>query len=89
LRCEFNKFTIRSRYGLRMLEMSPSAKFIALGSLSMATVEAALACLGLCYAPDDSTLPHSRKGLIDGSTGLLYYWNLEFNVTQYENHFGC
>lgn len=47
----------------------------------MATAEASL---GPRYAPDDPTLPKPWKGLIDGSTGNLYYWNPETNVTQYE-----
>ncbi|KAG5011679.1 hypothetical protein AAZX31_09G030700 [Glycine max] len=50
----------------------------------MATAEAASTGLGPRYAPDDPTLPQPWKGLIDGSTGLLYYWNPETNVTQYE-----
>lgn len=50
----------------------------------MATAEPAPASLGPRYAPDDPTLPKPWKGLIDGSTGLLYYWNPETNVTQYE-----
>ncbi|KAI5650999.1 hypothetical protein M9H77_37004 [Catharanthus roseus] len=50
----------------------------------MTTAEAAPASLGPRYAPDDPTLPQPWKGLIDGSTGLLYYWNPETNVTQYE-----
>ncbi|KAG6731471.1 hypothetical protein I3843_01G123500 [Carya illinoinensis] len=50
----------------------------------MATAESAQASLGPRYAPDDPTLPKPWKGLIDGSTGVLYYWNPETNVTQYE-----
>ncbi|MBA0845464.1 hypothetical protein Goarm_022482, partial [Gossypium armourianum] len=50
----------------------------------MTTAEAAAANLGPRYAPDDPTLPKPWKGLIDGTTGLLYYWNPENNVTQYE-----
>lgn len=50
----------------------------------MATAEAAQASLGPRYAPEDPTLPKPWKGLIDGSTGVLYYWNPETNVTQYE-----
>ncbi|CAH9142249.1 unnamed protein product, partial [Cuscuta epithymum] len=50
----------------------------------MATAEAATSSTGPRYAPDDPTLPLPWKGLIDGSTGLLYYWNPETNVTQYE-----
>ncbi|KAJ6795584.1 ATP-dependent RNA helicase-like protein DB10 [Iris pallida] len=45
----------------------------------MATAEA-----GPSYAPEDPTLPKPWKGLIDGSTGVLYYWNPETNATQYE-----
>lgn len=50
----------------------------------MATAEAAPVSAGPRYAPDDPTLPQPWKGLIDGSTGLLYYWNPETNITQYE-----
>ena len=50
----------------------------------MATAESAPASLGPRYAPDDPSLPTPWKGLIDGSTGVLYYWNPETNVTQYE-----
>lgn len=52
--------------------------------LTMATAEGAPASLGPRYAPDDPTLPQPWKGLIDGTTGLLYYWNPETNITQYE-----
>jgi ATP-dependent RNA helicase DDX5/DBP2 len=52
--------------------------------LDMATAEWATSSLGSGYASDDPTLPQPWKGLIDGSTGLLYYWNPETNVTQYE-----
>ncbi|KAL6970188.1 RNA helicase [Sarracenia purpurea var. burkii] len=50
----------------------------------MATAEPVSASIGPRYAPDDPTLPKPWKGLIDGSTELLYYWNPETNVTQYE-----
>ncbi|KAA8527974.1 hypothetical protein F0562_035157 [Nyssa sinensis] len=50
----------------------------------MTTAEPAPASVGPRYAPDDPTLPKPWKGLIDGSTGLLYYWNPETNITQYE-----
>lgn len=50
----------------------------------MAATEPAAASLGPRYAPEDPTLPKPWKGLIDGSTGVLYYWNPETNVTQYE-----
>uniref|UniRef100_A0A804QPZ5 RNA helicase n=1 Tax=Zea mays TaxID=4577 RepID=A0A804QPZ5_MAIZE len=36
------------------------------------------------YAPDDLTLLKPWRGLVDGTTGYLYYWNPETNVTQYE-----
>ncbi|PON80229.1 DEAD-box ATP-dependent RNA helicase [Parasponia andersonii] len=50
----------------------------------METAEPASASTGPRYAPDDPTLPKPWKGLIDGSTSLMYYWNPETNVTQYE-----
>lgn len=50
----------------------------------MSTAEASPSTLGPRYAPDDPNLPEPWKGLIDGSTGLQYYWNPETNVTQYE-----
>lgn len=40
------------------------------------------------YAPEDPTLPKPWKGLVDGTTGYLYYWNPETNVTQYERPLG-
>ncbi|MQM03361.1 hypothetical protein Taro_036141 [Colocasia esculenta] len=40
--------------------------------------------LGPRFAPDDPTLEKPWKAVIDGTTGLLYYWNPETNVTQYE-----
>ncbi|KAM0003825.1 putative RNA helicase [Helianthus debilis subsp. tardiflorus] len=40
------------------------------------------------YAPEDPTLPKPWKGLVDGTTGYLYYWNPETNVTQYERPSG-
>lgn len=36
------------------------------------------------YAPDDPSLPKPWRGLVDGNTGYLYFWNPETNVTQYE-----
>lgn len=36
------------------------------------------------YAPEDPTLPKPWKGLVDGISGYLYFWNPETNVTQYE-----
>ncbi|WOL02968.1 ATP-dependent RNA helicase-like protein DB10 [Canna indica] len=36
------------------------------------------------YAPVDPTLPKPWRGLIDGNTGYLYFWNPETKVTQYE-----
>lgn len=40
------------------------------------------------YAPEDPSLPKPWKGLVDGKTGYLYYWNPETNVTQYERPSG-
>jgi ATP-dependent RNA helicase DDX5/DBP2 len=44
----------------------------------------ATAAAGPRYAPADPTLPKPWKGLVDGKTGYLYFWNPETNVTQYE-----
>lgn len=40
--------------------------------------------MAVVYAPEDPTLPKPWKGLLDGTTGTIYYWNQETNVTQYE-----
>ena len=48
--------------------------------MATATVSSA----GPRYAPNDPTLPKPWKGLVDGKTGYLYFWNPETNVTQYE-----
>ncbi|KAM7268944.1 hypothetical protein ACFE04_011110 [Oxalis oulophora] len=45
---------------------------------------AATATAGPRYAPEDPTLPKPWKGLVDGKTGYLYFWNPDTNVTQYE-----
>lgn len=39
---------------------------------------------GVRYAPEDPSLPKPWRGLVDGRTGYLYFWNPETNVTQYE-----
>ena len=44
----------------------------------------AAAASSVRYAPEDPTLPKPWKGLIDGNTGYLYFWNPETNITQYE-----
>lgn len=54
----------------------------------MAAAEPTQASAGPSFAPEDPTLPKPWKGLIDGSTGVLYYWNPETNVTQYEKPTG-
>ncbi|XVE67901.1 hypothetical protein DITRI_Ditri09bG0025200 [Diplodiscus trichospermus] len=36
------------------------------------------------FASPDPTLPKPWKGLVDGKTGYLYFWNPVTNVTQYE-----
>lgn len=43
-----------------------------------------MAAAGPRYAPPDATLPPPWRALVDGSTGYIYYWNPETNVTQYE-----
>lgn len=48
----------------------------------------ATASAGVRYAPEDPTLPKPWKGLVDGSTGYLYFWNPETNSTQYERPTG-
>ncbi|KAF6175501.1 hypothetical protein GIB67_021991, partial [Kingdonia uniflora] len=50
----------------------------------MATAEVDNASLAPRYAPDDPSLPNPWKGLIDGSSGAIYYWNPDTNITQYE-----
>ncbi|XP_076950978.1 ATP-dependent RNA helicase-like protein DB10 [Bidens hawaiensis] len=40
------------------------------------------------YAPEDPTLPKPWKGLVDGTTGTIYYWNPVNNVTQYDRPSG-
>ncbi|KAJ4831485.1 DEAD-box ATP-dependent RNA helicase 14 [Turnera subulata] len=53
------------------------------GSIAMAATAA-----GPRYAPEDPTLPKPWKGLVDGKTGYIYFWNPETNVTQYERPAG-
>lgn len=36
------------------------------------------------YAPEDPSLPKPWRGLIDGKTGYIYFWNPQTNVTQYQ-----
>nr|TKS05828.1 DEAD-box ATP-dependent RNA helicase 14-like [Populus alba] len=48
------------------------------------TAAATASSAGPRYAPDDPTLPKPWRGLVDGKTGYLYFWNPETNVTQYE-----
>uniref|UniRef100_A0A251T8V8 RNA helicase n=1 Tax=Helianthus annuus TaxID=4232 RepID=A0A251T8V8_HELAN len=36
------------------------------------------------FAPPDPTLPKPWKGLLDRSSGMIYYWNTVTNITQYE-----
>ncbi|XP_066317069.1 DEAD-box ATP-dependent RNA helicase 14-like isoform X3 [Miscanthus floridulus] len=50
----------------------------------MASSASAPASKGPRYAPPDPTLPKPWRGLIDGNTGYLYFWNPETKVTQYE-----
>lgn len=48
----------------------------------------ATASSGPRYAPEDPTLPKPWRGLVDGKTGYLYFWNPETNVTQYDRPTG-
>ncbi|XP_057540236.1 ATP-dependent RNA helicase-like protein DB10 [Amaranthus tricolor] len=50
----------------------------------MAATATASAIPGPRYAPEDPSLPKPWRGLVDGKTGYLYFWNPETNVTQYE-----
>ncbi|GLT31910.1 hypothetical protein SLA2020_066100 [Shorea laevis] len=45
---------------------------------------AAVLSSGPQYAPPDPTLPKPWRGLVDGKTGYLYFWNPVTNVTQYD-----
>lgn len=49
-----------------------------------ATATETASSTGVRYAPDDPSLPKPWRGLVDGKTGYLYFWNPETNVTQYE-----
>lgn len=40
------------------------------------------------YAPPDPTLPKPWRGLIDGTTGYLYFWNPETKAVQYDRPTG-
>ncbi|CAM0879821.1 unnamed protein product [Alopecurus aequalis] len=40
------------------------------------------------YAPPDPTLPKPWRGLIDGTTGYLYFWNPETKAVQYDRPMG-
>lgn len=52
--------------------------------IPMAATATATASPGPRYAPEDPSLPKPWRGLVDGKTGYLYFWNPETNVTQYE-----
>lgn len=45
---------------------------------------AAATARGPRYAPPDPTLPKPWRGLIDGNTGYLYFWNPETKAVQYD-----
>ncbi|XP_058088877.1 DEAD-box ATP-dependent RNA helicase 14 [Magnolia sinica] len=47
-------------------------------------ITASASSTGPRYAPPDPTLPKPWRGLVDGKTGYLYFWNPVTNVTQYE-----
>ncbi|XP_015699198.1 DEAD-box ATP-dependent RNA helicase 14 isoform X2 [Oryza brachyantha] len=48
----------------------------------------ASASRGPRYAPPDPTLPKPWRGLIDGNTGNLYFWNPETKAVQYNRPTG-
>ncbi|XP_057766781.1 DEAD-box ATP-dependent RNA helicase 46-like [Salvia miltiorrhiza] len=50
----------------------------------MAAATAAASSASVRYAPEDPSLPKPWRGLVDGRTGNLYFWNPVTNVTQYE-----
>lgn len=54
------------------------------GSWITSLVMAATKSAGIRYAPEDPLLPKPWRGLIDGKTGYIYFWNPETNVTQYQ-----
>ncbi|KAK6913092.1 DEAD/DEAH box helicase domain, partial [Dillenia turbinata] len=58
-------------------------------ALSYHMAAIATASSGPRYAPEDPTLPKPWRGLVDGNTGYLYFWNPETNVTQYERPTDC
>lgn len=58
-------------------------RLVLVGSCAMAATATASSA-GPRYAPEDPTLPKPWRGLVDGKTGYLYFWNPETNVTQYE-----
>ena len=47
-----------------------------------------MASSGPRYAPPDPTLPKPWRGLIDGTTGYLYFWNPETKAVQYDRPMG-
>lgn len=58
--------------------------FFFVGSYIASFVMAATKTAGIRYAPDDPSLPKPWRGLVDGKTGYIYFWNPETNVTQYQ-----
>ena len=60
-----------------------ACRFLLVAFLAMAAIATASSA-GPRYAPPDPTLPKPWKGLVDGKTGYLYFWNPVTNVTQYE-----
>uniref|UniRef100_A0A0D9Y3X4 RNA helicase n=1 Tax=Oryza glumipatula TaxID=40148 RepID=A0A0D9Y3X4_9ORYZ len=52
--------------------------------MASAAAAAAATARGPRYAPPDPTLPKPWRGLIDGNTGYLYFWNPETKAVQYD-----
>ncbi|EPS57761.1 hypothetical protein M569_17056 [Genlisea aurea] len=71
-RYDFFRLAVRNHF-------SAALRILRKGSFEMAaTVNS------ITYAPEDPSLPKPWKGLVDGNTGYLYFWNPETNATQYE-----
>ncbi|XP_077253601.1 ATP-dependent RNA helicase-like protein DB10 isoform X2 [Tasmannia lanceolata] len=80
-----DRFLLLSKFSSHYIK--PSRLFCSCIQLVFCLAMAATASAssnGLRYAPKDPTLPKPWRGLIDGKTGYLYFWNPETNVTQYE-----
>ncbi|KAK8586923.1 hypothetical protein V6N13_085938 [Hibiscus sabdariffa] len=78
---EFSSFDIESG---RLIECEFKFNQIFVGAFLAMAATATASSAAPRFAPPDPTLPKPWKGLIDGKTGYLYFWNPVTNVTQYE-----